>query len=167
MGKRPIISEEIKFIKSKADDLYEWATETILTGKKIGYTPYLTKEDTKSKFINGYPSLKERMPNYEMVVEKLLTNSSNYSVHVKFTGNFGKPKLNLILMDKRTEKEINTLTIADVQKADGFVKIINDTPQIYFGMLVEDILKNQDFNLQYDQTYAGYEKLIESLNYKN
>lgn len=165
IGKEPIPSEEIKYIQSKSNDLYDWVTEEILTGAKQKYVPFLTEQDTRTHILQNYPDLKETLPQFTQVIDTLLTNSTNYAVHLQFSGSQSKPKLNLKLIHKKSEDEIHSLTIPNMAEADDFHEILKEAPQVYFGLLIDNLLLKQ----RYDYTNTGeasseYIKLIKSLN---
>ncbi len=167
IGKEPLPSEEIKYIQSKSNDLYDWVTEEILTGAKQKYVPFLTEQDTRTHLLKNYPDLKETLPQFTQVIDALLTNSTNYAVHLQFSGSQSKPKLNLKLIHVKSEDEIHSLTIPNMAEADDFHEILKEAPQVYFGLLLDNLLTKQRFD--YNQTGEAspeYIKLIKSLNNK-
>lgn len=167
IGKEPLPSEEIKYIQSKSDDLYDWVTEEVLTGAKQKYVPFLTEQDTRTQLLKNYPDLKETLPQFTQVIDTLLTNSTNYAVHLQFSGSQSKPKLNLKLIHTKSKDEIHSLTIPNMAEADDFHEILKETPQVYFGLLLDNLFTKQRFD--YNQTGEAspeYIKLIKSLNNK-
>src|SRR5690606_33481527 len=111
--------------------------------------------------------LKETLPQFTQVIDTLLTNSTNYAVHLQFSGSQSKPKLNLKLIHVKSEDEIHSLTIPNMAEADDFHEILKEAPQVYFGLLLDNLLTKQRFD--YNQTGEAspeYIKLIKSLNNK-
>lgn len=169
LGNKPIPSEPIKFINNSSSELYQWATDKILTGSKAKYTPLLTSEDTYMYLNNKYRDLNNSIPQFNNLIKKLLDESSNYSVQLKFSGKFGQPKLNLSLIDKtkKIDNVINTVTLDNTSEADDFKEVIDEIPQVYYGILLDNILLKQRNSLNLNgSSNPNYTKLIESINTK-
>lgn len=168
IGKEPLKSEPIKFINDTSSDLYDWATESVLTGNKQKYITYLTSQDTRTKLLRDYADLQEILPQFTEVIDRLLNTSTNYGVHLQFSGGQNNPKLNLKLIDKRdrTGKDpIYVLTLPNMSDADDFNEVLTETPQVYFGLLIDNLLLKQRNDLMTTQKSSPeYIKLIESLN---
>lgn len=165
MGNKPLLSEPIKFIKNGDQDLFDYNSQVVLEGREK-YIKYLTKEDSRKFLIGENQMLTQMVPQFDQVVDKVLEESQQYGVQIKFSKSYkGSPKLNLMLVNKKTGESINTLSLDNITEADDFKKVLDEAPQVYFSVLLDNIFKKQISSLgTYQTNDPSYLELIKSLN---
>lgn len=167
MGNTPLVSEPIKFVNKTSSDLLDYVSYKTLKDHP-GWVQYLTAEDAETSLIRGNAQLANDIENFQPLVNKIVENSSAYSIDIKFTGRHsGNIGLSVILKDAETQEEITASTLRGVRQADDFREILNRAPQAYFGVLIDDIFKRQaDALNNYGTSAPEYKKLIKSINSK-
>jgi len=160
---RPLISPAIKYNTDSASDLYEWNSEVLLKDKP-SLVPYLTNTDSKAALQSKNALLIQKFPEARQLINTAVDNSSNYSVQLEVTNKFGSPKLYIKMQNKNTGDVIHSIKIDNMEAADDFKPILDNAPQVYYSMILDDILQKQSLSLINGGNYPAYDKLTQSLN---
>lgn len=158
----PLISEPVKYIQDKSDEIFEYNSEVLLR-EQPQLRGFLTATDSKSTMKRNNAVLVQKYPEVGQIIDRAVDSSSNYSVNINMTAKYGTPKLHMKLVDKITEETVHTISQVGYTDADNFKDILDSAPQVYYSMLVNDILQRQLSDAILGSTNESYEKLKKSL----
>jgi len=161
---RPLVSEPIKYIDKSSADLYSYSTKVLLKDRPM-WAKYLTKEDSKSSLVNENIMLSKQLPQFQEIVNEAIDESGNYGVNINITAKFGEPEMYLSLIDKKSKETIHSISLQGVTAVDDFKSVLDDAPQVYYSLLLDDIFKRQAYSIGTSGSITpSYTKLIKSLN---
>lgn len=158
----PLISEPIKYVQDKSDEIFEYNAEVLLR-EQPQLRGFLTATDSKSTMKRNNAVLVQKYPEVGQIIDRAVDSSSNYSVNINMTAKYGTPKLHMKLVDKMTGEAVHTISQVGYTDADNFKDILDSAPQVYYSMLVNDILQRQLSDAILGSTNESYEKLKKSL----
>lgn len=163
---KTLVSSSISFMTNADSKQYEWATEVLLnTQGKRESAKYLKKEDALRTLIGSSGDLIQQEPNIKNLITKAVSEAGNYSINMEVYQGFGSPKLQLKMVDISTGNIIHTISQEAVKDLDEFKKVLDNTPQIYYAKMVEDILRLQSQASSMgviDDTFVKFAKSLEN-----
>lgn len=160
---KPLISQSVKYIPDSANVNFEWASEVLLRDQPQ-FIGYLTNTDSKQTLRSQNSTLIQQFPEASSLISNAIDNSSDYSIQIELSKGFSTPKLYLKMVDKNSKQEIHALKIENFSDADNFKPILDNAPQVYYSLLVNDILKKQLAAKGMGSDFDAYNKLKQSLS---
>lgn len=152
-----LVSEPVKFYGANTSSKnFKYASKVVLKNDPFKST-FLRNEDA-IKFIS------DSHPKYSKEVSTAIQNSSKFSVNGEVNKDFdGSSYLTLYLRNTKGDV-VASQDFENITDVDGFKQIIDEVPQVYYGMFVKDIIAKQELSkTAYERDDNTYLKLMESL----
>jgi len=153
-----LVSEPIKFYtKETPSKMFKYGAKVVLKNN-LNNAVYLRNEDAIKDISDSYPE-------YTNVVEKLINNSSKFSINGEVNKDFdGSSYLTLYLRNNNGDV-VDKRDFENIKDVDNFKTIIDEVPQVYYGMFVKKIIGEQKLSkITKEADSSTYTKLISSLN---
>lgn len=158
-------SEPIKFFNQNTDaKTFEYSTKVLLN-KTPQLIPYADASSARTTLLNGNRILSQKYQNFPEIINNALSESSNYAINAKVEKGFdGAPIMDIKLVDKRSQKVIHTMRNSGEINLDNFKQVLDGAPQVFYGILINDIFKREQEEMNYGGgTSPSFKSLTDSL----
>lgn len=136
-------AEAPKFLDGTSKDNLNYGAQVILASTPK-YTPYLTSNLAIEALQKQNLILQQRWGNFSDIVKRAVSQSDKYAINAQMDRDYrGNPELNLTLIDTRTNKVIHTMSNSSQINLDNFKKILDNTPQVFYGIMINDIFQRE------------------------
>lgn len=163
---RTLKSESVKFFDGNTEGkVFDYNTKVTLANNP-SLAPFLSSSMARDTLIDSNKILMEKYGNFPDIVTKALSESSNYTINAKIERGFdGNPIMDIKLIDKKTQKLIHTIRNSTDMNLDNFKQILDNTPQVFYGIMVDDIFKKEAQEYRRGSTLATpeFKNLTDSL----
>ena len=152
-------AESPKFLDGSSKDNFNYGSQVVLASSPE-LVPYLSSGLATTALQSQNIILQQRWGNFSDVVKQSVAQSDKYAINAKVERDYrGNPELNLTLIDTRTKKVIHNMSSSAQINLDNFKKILDNTPQVFYGLMVNDIFKREQ-----QQMSRGIKDPSESFN---
>lgn len=163
-----LISNKIQFFSEQTDE--QTYLENINSLKNTSdkaleaFAPYLTQTDAIRTIQDRLVPALGTGSKESAVVEKAIKNSSNFSIVGNVAKDFNNnPYLTLMLKNK-AGNTVYKKSIKNVTDVDSYKNIIDNSPQIYFADMINDIMESQkNYRMQNNTNSPYYDTLVKNL----
>lgn len=138
-----LISDNVKFFNADNNSQnFKYASQVLLKTQPQN-SVYLKSEDAQSYLTNTYRTRAPQLTELPQVIDSAIRNASNFTITGEIQKDFNNnPYLNLNLKNSNGET-VTSYEVYDFKAADNFKKIIDNAPQVYYGIFLDTILQKQ------------------------